>query len=242
MCNGRLSNSGNAVQRGAFIWYTKCVMKDTSIVEEKLSRLFSVKKPFSEHLAKWEDDLLPGKYDHNYFEYSGQPTKEEFEAFELEAGVTVTMVLTDQNAEWKTNDSLSFRTPSVAELEAIELKHYGSVYGESFTVRNVRRLYEKLEYHGAYLDDKLVGSCYSFSADGMTCIDGLLVDDEYRKQYVGTSLLAHIQKLYPGTTLFLHADIDDTPKDMYLKMGFEITDYVYEYSCTDLSTVEYIEM
>ena len=38
-----------------------------------------------------------------------------------------------------------------------------------------------------------------------------------------------------GNTLYLHADPEDTPKDLYARMGFETVDRVYEYLCTDLS-------
>ena len=72
----------------------------------------------------------------------------------------------------------------------------------------------------------------------MTCIDGLLVGNEYRNQYVATSLMAHIRETYPDAQLMLHAELDDSPKDMYLKMGFEIVDKLYEYSCTDISIIE----
>ena len=223
-----------------------------------MSRLFCVRIPFSAHLAKWEDDLLPDKYDHNCFEYSDQLTTEEFEAalqyqkekgatfiklegdaplensFGLEQGVTATMVLTKRDAQWKVKPDIVFRQPDIEELEKIEVKHYGPVYGEDFSRRNIRRLYEKLTYHGAYLADKLVGAGYSFSADGMTCVDGLITDADYRRQYVATSLLAHIRDMHPKDTLFLHADEDDTPKDMYLKMGFDIVDRLYEYTRTGI--------
>ena len=229
--------------------------------EERLISLFSESKPFSEHMIKWEDKLLPDKYDQNFFEYSGQPTKEEFQnaiqyqkeigagfiklegddpladSFGLEAGVTLTMVLRSCGTGWMTNPSLIFGTPSIKELEELEVKHFGSLYGEDFTKRNIRRQYEKLTYHGAYLDGKLVGSCYSFCSDGLVCIDGLIVDSEYRKRYVATSLIAHIKDSYPDTILFLHADEDDTPKEMYEKMGFKTIDRLYEYLCTDISTL-----
>ena len=52
----------------------------TRFVEERMAGLFSEQKPFSEHFVKWEDKLLPDKYDHNCFEYFGQPTREELEA------------------------------------------------------------------------------------------------------------------------------------------------------------------
>ena len=58
----------------------KCVKKDDLIVfdsasrmsrnaEEAMAKLFSEKKPFSEHFYKWEDSVLPDEYDHNCFEY-----------------------------------------------------------------------------------------------------------------------------------------------------------------------------
>ena len=234
------------------------IIQKTRRVEEQMARLFCVRIPFSAHLAKWEDDLLPDKYDHNCFEYSDQLTTEEFEAalqyqkekgatfiklegdaplensFGLEQGVTATMVLTKRHAQWLVNPDIVFRKPDITALEAIEVKHYGPVYGEDFSRRNIRRLYEKLTYHGAYLADKLVGAGYSFSADGMTCVDGLITDADYRRQYVATSLLAHIRDMHPKDTLFLHADEDDTPKDMYRKMGFEIVDRLYEYTRTGI--------
>ena len=228
-------------------------MVETRKVEEKMAGLFSTKRPFSAHLFKWEDPLLPDKYDHNCFEYSGQPSREELEeamryqrsigsafiklegdeplldSFGLEQSITLTMVLRSAGQGWKTNPELVFHVPSLSELEDIERRHFGPLYGEDFTRRNIRRLYEKLTFHGAYLDGKLVGAGYSFSDSGFTCIDGLIVDAAYRKRCVATSLIKHIKESCPDTILFLHADDDDTPKDMYLKMGFEISDRLYEY-------------
>ena len=202
--------------------------------------------------------MLPDKYDHNCFEYNGQPTNEEFlkaleyqrsrgdsfiklegdhplsDDFGLEMDVTLTMELKADSSDWKRNHNVTFAVPSIEELEEIEVKHFGKAYGESFARRNVRRLYNKLQYHGAYLDNKLAASCYSFSTDGMTCIDGLIVDEDYRHKYIATTLIGHIAELNRYTTLFLHADESDTPKEMYLKMGFEITDRLYEYSNTNL--------
>ena len=230
----------------------------TRRVEEKMANLFSEKTQFSENLFKWEDNSLPDKYDHNCFEYMDQPTIEEFQnaadyqrekgdtfiklegdhpltdSFGLEPGVTLTMVLKADSREWKRNEKVRFAVPALEELEEIEVKHYGSVYGESFSRRNIHRLYEKLDYHGAYIGDKLVAACYSFSSYGMTCIDGLIVGEEHRHQGIATALLAHIAETNENSTLFLHADEDDTVKYMYLKLGFEVTDHLYEYSRTDM--------
>ena len=233
------------------------IAERTRAVEEKMARLFSVQKPFSEHLLKWEDAALPDKYDHNCFAYTGQPTRSEFKAalayqqrmgaaflklegdepledtFGLEPAVTLTMVLLPKETRWNTRANLTFRRPALPELEAMEVKHFGPVYGEDFSRRNIRRLYEKLDYHGAYLGDTLIAACHSFRADAITCVDGLIVDEAHRHQYVATSLLGHIKALHPEDVLMLHADSDDTPKDMYRNLGFEIADRLYEYSRTE---------
>ncbi|MBR2673837.1 MAG: GNAT family N-acetyltransferase [Mogibacterium sp.] len=85
---------------------------------------------------------------------------------------------------------------------------------------------------------KLVGSGYSFtdSENGLTCIDGIIVDEDYRRQYIATSLIAHIKDTCSGTQLFINTDDEDTPKEMYLKMGFEAVDRLYEYTGTDIDS------
>ena len=226
--------------------------------EQKLAGLFSVQKPFSEHLLKREDPALPDKYDHNCFKYTAQPTAAELacaleyqkslgaaflklegnepleDAFGMEPGVTLTMALLEKETHWKRNESLRFRTPALSELEELDVKHFGPLYGEDFSRRNIRRLYGKLTFHGAYLEDRLIAACHSFSADGITGIDGLIVDRAYRRRYAASSLLGHIKAERPADLLILHADNDDTPKEMYLKMGFQIVDRLYEYLRTDL--------
>ena len=199
-------------------------------VEAEMAALFSSKRPFSEHLQKWEDTTLPDKYDHNCFEYSGQPTGEEFrlaleyqkktgasfikfegnapleEPFGMESSVTLTMAFLPRETRWKKNPLLTFRKPT--------------------------------HYHGAYFGNKLVAACYSYSFNGITCLDGLIVDRSCRNQDVATTVIGSVRESHPGHILVLHADRDDTPKNMYLKMGFEIADSLYEYLRTDLSKLE----
>ena len=43
-----------------------------------------------------------------------------------------------------------------------------------------------------------------------------------------------VRDMHPEDILLLHADEDDTPKDMYLRMGFEIVDRLYEYTRTGI--------
>ena len=241
-------------------------MIPTRTTDQAFSALFSVSRPFSEHLTKREDDQLRDKYDHNSFFYEVQPSVEEVrqalayqkarrdaflklegytpleQSFGMEGEETLTMLL-PENADpsaWKTNPAVSIEAPDFDQLEQNELKYYGPLYGEDFTLRNNHRLREKLTYHGAYLDGKLAGSCYTWSAGGYTCLDGLLVDSDFRHQYVASTLLKALaeQAKREGKILYLHADPEDTPKDMYAKMGFRVVDRVYEYLCTDFTRLQ----
>ena len=227
--------------------------------EEEMAMVFSVKRSFSEHLKRWEDNELPDKYDHNCFEYSAQPTQEEYERaldyqrergdtfiklegdfplendFGLSCDVTLTMQLTGSADGWTVNDKVDIREPGYKEIIEIELKHFGPVYGEDFTIRNADHLYEYMDFRGAYLGEKLVGAYYFYSSNGYTCLDGLIVDEDYRGRYIATTLLKHAVKEAAGNVVFLHADQDDTPRKMYEKMGFREVDRLYEYLCTDIN-------
>ena len=241
-------------------------MIPTRTADQAFSALFSVSRPFSAHLTKREDDQLRDKYDHNAFFYEGQPSAEEIRAalayqqergdtflklegyaplersFGLEGEETLTMVLPEQAdpGAWKINPAVSIGAPDFEQLERNELRYYGPLYGEDFTLRNNRRLREKLTYHGAYLDGELAGSCYTWSAGGYTCLDSLLVDSAFRHRYVASTLLRAMaeQARREGTVLYLHADPEDTPKDMYARMGFQVVDRVYEYLCTDFAKLQ----
>ena len=87
-------------------------------------------------------------------------------------------------------------------------------------------------YFGAYIGGKIAGACYAFDSHGYVCIDGLAVKEAFRKQYVATTLLAHMADTF-GERLYLHADAMDTPKEMYLKMGFRPIDTNFEYNYKD---------
>ncbi len=226
--------------------------------EEDLAMIFSVKRSFSEHLKRWEDNELPDKYDNNYYEYSGQPSPEEFERaldnqrergdafiklegdlplendFGLSAGVTLTMQLSGPSDDWIVNDSVEIRKTAYKDARDLELKHYGPVYGEDFALRNFDHLYEYLEFRGAYIGDKLAGSYYFFSSNGFTCVDGLLVDEDCRHMHIATTLLKNAVSEAAGNVVFLHADKNDSPREMYEKLGFRETGRRYEYLSTEI--------
>ena len=227
--------------------------------DEEMTMLFSVRRSFSEHLDRWEDNELPDKYDHNCFEYNAQPTLEEFERalnyqrergdafiklegdfplendFGLSSGITLTMQFSGSTDGWTLNDEIEIREPGFKDIKEIELKHFGPVYGEDFSARNVSHLFEYLDYKGAYAGEKLVGAYYFYSSNGYTCVDGLIVDEDWRHRYIATTLLKHAVSEAEGNVVFLHADAEDTPKTMYEKLGFREAGRRYEYLSADIS-------
>lgn len=227
-------------------------------VEEEMDMIFSVRRSFSEHLKRWEDNELPDKRDNNSFEYSGQPSQEEFDRaldhqrergdtfiklegrfplandFGLSAGVALTMQLSGSADDWVVNDDIEIRKPGYKEYVNLKRKHFGPVYGEDFALRNADHLYEYLDFRGAYMGEKLVGYYYFYSCDGFTCVDGLLVDEDYRHMHIATTLLKHAVNEAEGNVVFLHADKDDAPREIYERLGFREVDRLYEYLSTEI--------
>lgn len=235
--------------------------------EEKRARLFSVRKPFSEHLWKWEDAILPDMYDHNTFEAAGVPSEAELcaarqyqrdggrsfwkletneplppavtDGYGFSKGCTLTMAaMPGAHRVWRRNGAVTAADVGERDIEAdilaVELRNYGAAYGEDFVRRKTARYCAaarrdgRFHYFGAYEGGRIVGACWAFCSDGYTGIDGLIVDPGARGRYVATTLMAQIGERLGGR-LYLHADLDDTPREMYGKMGFCAVDRLYEY-------------
>ena len=163
------------------------------------------------------------------------------ERFSLEKCCTETMLLRNKqkNIEaWKCNPDViihdSASSDVLADLLQIDIETFASDYGEDFIRRRDARYVKKametqgFHYYVAYLDRKPAGSCYAYAIDGYVVMDALVVREAFRKRYVATTLMKHIASQFKEE-MFLHADADDTPKEMYRKMGFETVDELYEY-------------
>ena len=161
--------------------------------------------------------------------------------FSLEECCTETMLLRNKKenmARWKSNpDVIIYDSVSgdvLADLLKIDIETFASDYGEDFIRRRDARYVKKametqgFHYYVAYLDGKPAGSCYACAIDGYVVMDALVVREAFRKRYVATTLMKHIASQFKEE-MFLHADADDTPKEMYRKMGFETVDELYEY-------------
>lgn len=163
------------------------------------------------------------------------------ERFSLEECCTETMLLRNKQKNikaWKCNPDViihdSASSHVLADLLQIDIETFASDYGEDFIRRRDARYVKKametqgFHYYVAYLDGKVAGSCYACAIDGYVVMDALVVREAFRKRYVATTLMKHIASQFKEE-MFLHADADDTPKEMYRKMGFETVDELYEY-------------
>lgn len=192
----------------------------------------------------------------NFFKYeSRKPLPENIAGklkseFGVEGGETYTMYLPDNGeyVKWKENKKTSVTDlhdmDIMKDIIKIEEKNYLSVYGADFLNRKVKRYTdmvaenEHMHYLGAFQDGKIAGACYAYVSNGIIQMDDLIVNKECRNQYVATTLMKYIAGRFGGIFI-LHADEDDTPKDMYSKMGFRVIDSLYEYASSDISSSDY---
>jgi len=223
-------------------------------VEKEMLSMYSKEFKFSDNLVKYEDDNLRIKYDHNFFEYDESFTDKEFEdavnyqrrrgdnfvkffgnkelinKHNMEEEVLIAMSLNNKDtSSWKINDELVFKKPEINELIEHELKEYKDVYGEEFVINNAKRLSVKQNYIGAYLNNKLVGSVLPYINNECVLFDEMLVDKDYRNIRVCTSLIKYIVDNNKNKEIVLHADLNDTVKDLYSKLGFEEIDRRFNY-------------
>lgn len=169
------------------------------------------------------------------------------ETFQLQEAVTITMVKPGERdslpPSFHVNPQVVIKDIQTHQIEqdllAIQLKNYQEVYGGDFIKQLVSAFARKaredkrLHYLGAYLNDKICGYCYYFDDGRYKVLDGLTVNEETRYQYVASSLIAYVFAA-SDSLMYLHADRDDTPRQMYQKMGFEAMDTLFEYTCTEL--------
>lgn len=157
----------------------------------------------------------------------------------LEEGILLTMLKEDMKYPDKCKLDLSFKCIKEENIKedliSLEVKHYADIYGLDFTLRKSHFFYDwakdrdnNLYYFGTYLNNKLVCSSSAFVSDEVIGVDDLLTDRDYQHQGFATEMIKYIHN-YFGCPLFLHADNDDTPKEMYKKLGFIVVKKQYEY-------------
>lgn len=166
---------------------------------------------------------------------TGEPLPESLRR-EFEEEVLYVMALTqDTSTNWKTNPAVEIRDIQSEDISA-DLLDVSGVPEEyrDLARRNMELVLEVAEknpnYHWycAYLDGVHAANVYALCHGGCVEVDDLWVEEDYRHQYVATTLMKHIADTLDGT-LYLHADASKTPKDMYARMGFSVVETVYEY-------------
>jgi len=157
----------------------------------------------------------------------------------LESWEELTMSLCDKSVceSWKTNPEVEIRELSKHKIGKdiinLEMENYASVYGEDFTLRKIHRHLtiaernKKMDFICAYINNVIAGYLFVWTDSDCVGIDDLIVSSQFRNKRVATSLLKYAVSLAPFA--YLHAASDDTPKDMYYKLGFRVSGTKYCY-------------
>lgn len=142
--------------------------------------------------------------------------------------------------DWKTRAACEIQKISnssmIDDLISMDINQDGERLGEDFCIRKARRrglvyLSEApLDCYICYYDGKPIGSCDLFIDNGTAKIEEFTVLPACQRQGFGTTILKYLidTALFKGVdTIYLTADEDDTPKEMYLKFGFVKVDDSY---------------
>lgn len=239
----------------------KKILKTIDNCEDSFINLFSTHYKFSKNLIKYVDDEVYDMYDHNYFKPKQGVTNKEIEKaymyqydnrkdflkiissnklskniikeFNLDESTILTMLYDNKTNNFKINEKVIIKDITLKDLNTIELKHYGKIYGNGFVKRRNKEFMKEVRsnpnfrYLGAYINGKIVGSCYAYTYKDITCIDSLLVDNRHRKRGIASTLIKNIVNSSKNT--YLHADLDDKPKDIYAELGFKVVNKYYDY-------------
>lgn len=158
------------------------------------------------------------------------------ELFSFDEDITYVMaLLQDTSSSWKQNKEIEIRDIQTSDISAdlldvssVPAQYQASAFRNMQLVLNVAK--ENPDYHWlcAYQNGQRVGSVYALCYDGCVEMDDLWVEQEYRNQYIATTLMKYIAQQYSGI-LYLHASANATPKEMYARMGFETVETIYDY-------------
>jgi GNAT superfamily N-acetyltransferase len=109
-------------------------------------------------------------------------------------------------------------------LKALMEADDGNSDGGVETFRLARRRGEAFTWYLADVDGKAVGHFSERTRDAIGYLEDLMVLPQYRLRGIATALVQHCAESarWKGAAIvFLPADANDTPRDMYRRMGFE---------------------
>ena len=111
-----------------------------------------------------------------------------------------------------------------------DLKHDEENLGKDFCTRRCHRRGEiyisesGVDSYVCYHNGEIIGNCDLFMANGTAKIEDFAVIPEYQRKGYGTTILKELIEIAIKNnchTIYLVTDEEDTPKEMYLKIGFE---------------------
>ena len=128
-------------------------------------------------------------------------------------------------------------TDQVEELMELDLIHDRETSGEDFCKRRARRRGQvylssaPCDSYILYYQGKPVGNCDLFRNGEVAKIEDFAVIPEYQRRGIGTTLLKNMvykAQRQGAKVIYLNADEEDTPKEMYVKLGFKKLGEVYD--------------
>ncbi|MDQ0268216.1 GNAT family N-acetyltransferase [Cytobacillus purgationiresistens] len=112
-------------------------------------------------------------------------------------------------------------------------KKWDLEHGEEFATRN--QTVHLKNYHNtevvqalAFYKGEPAGSVNVFLSQTTAEIDSLTVLETYRNKKIGSRLQQAVMKHYHDKTFILVADGEDTPREMYIKQGYQYGGFRYE--------------
>ncbi len=159
------------------------------------------------------------------------------EEFQLKENVVLTMALTSgEPGNWKNNNSIHIVDVQEQDIAGdiiafqVAQEDGDSDYPLRAITQDMKAAAAYPEYHwlAAYQNGEVAAICHVLCHSGAVEIDDLVVAPSARKQYIATSMLRYIADNFEGQ-LYLHADEDDTPRNLYSRLGFEVVDRCWEY-------------
>ena len=104
--------------------------------------------------------------------------------------------------------------PNIRDFIIRKSKHHNDVYMDKSKLLNC---------YICYYDNIPVSRCELFIKNNVAKIEDFVVLDEYQRRGIGTTVMQHLIKEAMDANcelIYLVADEDDTPKEMYMNMGF----------------------
>lgn len=151
-------------------------------------------------------------------------------------------LLPGKENNWRVADCCEIRKimdPEMVEvLLSLDMIHDEGRCGEDFCGRRAHcrgSVYlsdEPLNCYICYYNKIPVGNCDLLLHQGTAKIEDFAVLPEYQRRGIGTTILKHLVKTaysQGADLVYLIADEEDTPKEMYLKMGFEKVSESYSF-------------